>query len=279
MKILFWILAIASIPFGLFMSIVCSFSKGLGLTGTVVGDVVCIVGTISVAVSIVCAVLGIRNLRKGYVKKAVAFALTGVAFSGIILGGMFLDDALDTVLLEKDIENRNEQLYGENWDAASVIEGIPELYQEELNKYYVAVGEQWPAEDLMDLVAMSMPAYYGDAALDNIGFTMMDVNGDGIQELIIGTAVPAEEGGTAIFCMYSNPENPFMNLTSAEGEVYYLHSGEVDGTYVAEIGGADAVWLLEAEEGEAIVNINYQEGALDPAGRLTLNMIPFSQYK
>ena len=278
MKILFWVLAILSIPAGVFMSIVCSASRGLGLTYTIIGDVVCIAGMFAVAVSVICAVLGIIMLRRGNAKKAVAFALAGVVYSGIILAGVFMDEAVDTMLMKKEMEKRNDQLYGENWDAPSAIEGIPKLYQKELGKYYVVIRDKWSSDQLMDLGVVAMPDYYGDVSLDNIGFALMDMNGDSVNELLIGTVDPAEEGGTVIFCMYSNPENPFLNLTSTEGETYYLHPGEADGTYMAEISGADAAWLFRVEEGEGISDVIYQEVALNPDDRLTLEMIPFSSY-
>ena len=286
MKLLFWILAVLSIPVGLFISIVCWMSLGLGLASTVIGEIICVLGIPAVIVSVVCAVLGIIKLRKGNVKNAVVWALVAVIYSGIILAGYFIDDAVHTVLMDKDIANRNEQMYGENWDAAPAIEGIPELYQEVLNKFYAAVRDEWPADKLMDLSAMEMASYYGDASLDNIGFILMDVNGDGADELMIGTTAPVEEGGTAIFCMYSDPENPFVNLRGEEEKIYHLHPGEggtcvaeIGGTYVAENGSTDGVWLLGIEEGSNLVDITYQEVAMDPAGRLTLEMIPFSKYK
>lgn len=278
MKMLFWILAILSIPAGLLMSVTCWLSEGLGLVGTGLGLGVVYAGMISVIVSIVCMVLGLKQLRKGDAKKAVAFALVGVIYSGVILAGIYVDDVMHTKQLEKDIAERNEEKYGEGWDEAPAIEGIPELYQEVLNKFYVAVRDQWPEDQLIDLAALSMAEYYGDASLDNVGFVLMDVNSDGVDELVIGSTAPVEEGGTLIFCMYSDPENPYVNLSGVEGKSYYLHFSE-ENTYVAEIKDADAAWLLEAEEGSNMVDITYQEGALDPAGRLVLEMIPFAQYK
>ena len=65
MKILFWVIAIVSIPVGWFMTAVSFLSHGLGLCGTGIGQIVCILGMASVVVSIVCAVLGIIKLRKG----------------------------------------------------------------------------------------------------------------------------------------------------------------------------------------------------------------------
>lgn len=278
MKILFWILAVLSLPAGFFMTLMGAFSDGMGLYSTVFGKVICMMATISLLVSVVCAVLGIIQLRRKNVKKAIFRVLAGLAYFAVLIAGMFIDAEVGDIQMDKDIAARNEQMYGENWDAPPAIEGIPELYQEVLNKFYAVVRDRRPADMLMDLGAMTMPEHYGDASLDNIGFILMDVNADGVEELLVGTTAPVEEGGTAIFCMYSDPENPFVNLQTFEDEIYYLHAGEAD-TYVAEIGGQDAAWLLQAEEDSNLVEIFYQEGALDPADRLTLELIPFSQYK
>ena len=278
MKFLFWILAILSIPVGLFVSIVCYMSHGLGLTGTGLGEVVCIVGIPAAALCIVCMVLGIKRLRKGDSKKAVMFALAGLVFCGIIIGGIFLDDALDTLQLKKSIAERNAQLYGEGWDAPPAIEGIPELYQELLNKYYAVIRDQWPADQLIDLGAMSMADYYGEAPLDNIGFVLMDLNGDNVDELVIG-AVQAAAQGNAVFCIYSDPQNPSYVINGVEGKLYYLHSGEAAGTYEAEIVGRDSAWVIETAKTENTFDFSLREGAMDPAGRMTLELIPFSHYK
>ena len=66
MKMLFWILAILSIPAGLLMSVTCWLSEGLGLVGTGLGLVVIYAGMISVIVSIVCMVLGLKQLRDAF---------------------------------------------------------------------------------------------------------------------------------------------------------------------------------------------------------------------
>ena len=278
MKILFWLLALASLPVGLFMSFTSYMAYGLDLAGTGIGVVVCFAGMFSLIVSILCMVLGILKLRKGDVKKALICALIGMVYSFVILGGMFVDDAVHGIRLEKSFAEHDKQMYGEGWDSPPAIEGIPKHYETLLNKFYATVRDEM-TDNLMGLGAVSMEAYYSGASLDDIGFVLMDVNADGVDELVIGTVAPVEEGGTAVFCLYSDPENPHYTLSSVEGETYYLHYGEAEGSYLAEIEGRDAAWLLETVEGESFVGIDSREGAMDPADRLTLEMIPFSQYK
>ena len=142
MKILFWVFAIVSVLIGAFVSMIGYFANGLELAGTAIGDVVYVAGMFSTAVSIVCVVLGIIKLRKGNVKKAVAFALVGVIYSVVMLAGMYIDEAVHTKLMEKDIANRKEEMYGENWDSAPAIEEIPELYAEVLNEVYAMAKDQ-----------------------------------------------------------------------------------------------------------------------------------------
>lgn len=38
----------------------------------------------------------------------------------------------------------------------------------------------------MDLGAVSMAGYYGDESLDDVGFGLVDLNGDHIDELLTG---------------------------------------------------------------------------------------------
>ena len=279
MKALFWLLAIASLPAGAFMSLTCYMSYGLDLYCTTFGAIAGLAGSFSLLVSILCAVLGFLRLRKGAVKKALVLALIGLLYSALALGALALDDALGTIQTRKYIESQNELLYGPGWDSPSALDGIPKRYEELLNKYYVAVRDRWPADRLGDLAAQPMPEYYGDASLDSIGFALTDLNRDGIQELLIGTTAPTAQGGTAVFCIYDDPETPSFAISSAEGETYYLHAGAAADSYLAEICGQNYGWLLSSTPGYSGLDINYQEGTPDPAGRLTLELIPFSRYK
>ncbi len=279
MKVLMWIVAALSVIVSLFFSFVGHFASGLGLSGTAFGEIVNIMAMFAPVVCVVGIVLGINRMRKGK-KKAFAFVLMGLGYCVVMVVGMLVDDAVHTKLVEKDIAERNVQQYGENWDSAPAIDGIPELYQEVLNQFYAVVKDGWTAGQLMDLGAVSMSEYYGDVPLDNIGFALVDLNGDKVDELVIGAVAKADQQGNEIFCICTDPENPFYAFCSVEGEVYYLHAGEADDTYETEIAGTDRAWVIQTAAQENTFDFSLREGVtMDPAGRMTLAMTPFSQYK
>ena len=74
-------------------------------------------------------------------------------------------------------------------------------------------------------------------------------------------------------------DNPHYYINAMEYDVYYLHSGETAGTYAVEIAGCDAAWLIEPADAEHTFDFTYWEGTMDPSDRMTLDLIPFSQYK
>lgn len=134
--------------------------------------------------------------------------------------------------------------------------------------------ERWAADRLMDIGAASMSEYYGDAPLDNIGFVLIDLNGDSVDEPVIGAVAQANQQGNEIFCIYINPPL-FYAICSVEGEVYYLHAGEADNIYETEIAGTDRAWVIKTAEQENTFDFSPKEGAMmDHAGRMTLAMPP-----
>ena len=159
----------------------------------------------------------------------------------------------------------------------SVVEEIPEGRVATYGQIARLIGRERNSR-LVGKV-LSMAEYYGDAPLDNIGFVLMDLNGDKVDELVIGAVAQAEQQGNEIFCIYSDPQNPSYVINGVEGKLYYLHSGEADGTYEAEIVGHHSAWIIETAERENTFDFNLKEGAMDPDGRMTLDLIPFSRYK
>lgn len=274
--ILFALVALFVLWNSLLFSFACYMAYGLDLGGSLFGTALCLAGIATVAVGLVGVILGIIRLRKG--RKALAFllAVLGAIYGGLIYGGIAIDEAFSATRMEQNLANWMDETYGEGWNTPPAIEGIPEGFQEILNQFYVVVRDCWPAERLMDLGAVSMPGHYGDASLENIGFVLMDLNGDSVDELVIGGAA---EDATAVFCVYTDPTMPFYSICSTGGETYYLHPGQTEGAYEAELEGMNSAFVIVPAQTENTFDFDYREGAMDPANRLALDLIPFAQYK
>lgn len=65
---------------------------------------------------------------------------------------------------------------------------IPAAYAELLDTYITALNEKWDGNALLaqglNLIALDL---YDGAPLDNIGYTVKDLDGNGTDELVIGT--------------------------------------------------------------------------------------------
>ena len=97
--------------------------------------------------------------------------------------------------------------------------------------------------------------YYDGTPLDNVGFTCMDLDGDGIRELIIG-AILASDRDPLVFEIWTvkNGE-PVLLAQSGSHNRYYLQYTEEEDlwsvAYEAENGAANhAVYYLQLVEGE-----------------------------
>ena len=64
---------------------------------------------------------------------------------------------------------------------------IPGFYRHLLDSYYLAVSDKWSSEQLMvnDLNTLCQNGYDGEGA-ENIGWLLRDLDGDGVEELLLG---------------------------------------------------------------------------------------------
>lgn len=152
-------------------------------------------------------------------------------------------------------------------DATAAYAGVFETYT-------TLLSEGWGGEELMahDLPLLIMYCV-GDAPFDNIGYLLLDVDGDGTQELLIGTLASDEFYAPIVFEMYTlNPEgSPVRVFSSQERARYYLCD---DNTFLFE--GANSA------ADSVSCSYSYADGTLteiaDTVAQLqTLSYIPFSQ--
>ena len=147
-------------------------------------------------------------------------------------------------------------------------------YADVFATYTTLLSEGWGGEELMahDLPLLIMYCV-GDAPFDNMGYLLLDVDGDGTQELLTGTLISDEFYAPIVFEMYTlTPEgSPVRVFTSQERARYYLCE---DNSFLFEgaNSAADSVSCSYSYAAGTLTEIP-STGALPQ----TLSYIPFSQ--
>lgn len=97
------------------------------------------------------------------------------------------------------------------------------LYKEILDKYYIAISQHWSGEQLLNANLCYLCRYYDE--ISEIGYSFIDINKDGTNELVIGESF-AEGGYTGMmFDMYTIVDNRIVQVVSSgERDRYYLCS-------------------------------------------------------
>ena len=130
------------------------------------------------------------------------------------------------------------------------------VYAQQIKRYHTAISQQWDMDAYWDQEMSSMVVhYYGGTPLDNIGFTLMDLDGDGILELLIGAILGSERDPLVFEIWTVRNDEPVMLAQSGSHNRYYLQYAEEDDlwsvAYEAENGAANrAVYYLQLSEGE-----------------------------
>ena len=171
-------------------------------------------------------------------------------------------------------------------DANSYEETIPnihdtittqEAYAVVVGEYYTAMEEEWDASELMDAGLNYMIAEcYQNNPLENIGYAIIDIDGDGIEELLIGVMVEDEFYSNMIFELYTLDDKGVHRLVfdSSERNRYY-YAGE---NRFANLGSGAFNESFETtvkfEDGE-IIDMTY---TTDPSDYVLMDFKPFSEW-
>lgn len=130
------------------------------------------------------------------------------------------------------------------------------VYEKQIERYYTAISNQWNESAYFDNEMCPLVAsYYEGNALDNVGFAFMDLDGDNVQELVIG-AIDGSEQSPLVFEIWTQKNGePIMLAQSGSRNRYYLQYAEDDAiwsvAYEAENGAANyAVYYLQLTEGK-----------------------------
>ena len=139
-------------------------------------------------------------------------------------------------------------------DASSYY--IDVVYPQQIDRYYAAISQEWDREQYLENEMSSLVShYYSGNALDNVGFTFMDLDGDGVWELIIGAIDNAQQNPLVFEIWALKNDEPVMIAQSGDHNRYYLQYSQEENlwtvAYEAENGAANhAVYYLQLVEGE-----------------------------
>ena len=129
------------------------------------------------------------------------------------------------------------------------------VYAQQIERYYIAVAQQWDAIAYMDNSMCSLAAAYNEGtSLENVGFAFTDLDNDGVCELVIG-GITNSALDPLVFEIWTVQDGaPVMVAQSGSHNRYYLQHSE-DGLWTvaheAENGAASrAVYYLQLVAGE-----------------------------
>lgn len=105
-------------------------------------------------------------------------------------------------------------------------------YKEQLDLVYQALSQKWSLDQYFENQISSLIAnHYEGNPLDNVGYALEDLDGDGKAELLI-SAVSKEASGGMLYDVYTAPEGEVVQLLSGhERNRYYLQWSE-EGVYM-----------------------------------------------
>ena len=147
-------------------------------------------------------------------------------------------------------------------------------YADVFATYTTLLSEGWGGEELMahDLPLLIMYCV-GDAPFDNIGYLLLDVDGDGTQELLIGTLASDEFYAPIVFEMYTlNPEGSVVRVFSSQERARYNLCEDNTFLFEGANSAADSVRCFYSYAAGTLTEI--PDAGAQPQ---TLSYIPFSQ--
>lgn len=143
-----------------------------------------------------------------------------------------------------------------HYEGEATSDYIDHLYAQQIERYYTAVSQQWDESAYWDHEMCSLAAYYYEGTpLDNVGFAFLNLDGDGIWELVIGAIQNAERDPLVFEIWTLKDDVPVMLAQSGSHNRYYLQYDEAHDlwtvAYEAENGAANrAMYELQLQDGK-----------------------------
>lgn len=154
---------------------------------------------------------------------------------------------------------------------------VEQAYAVVIGEYYTALEQHWNGAELMEDGLNYMAAdCYGEEPLENLGYAIEDIDGDGVQELLIGPIKADEFYEKMIFGLYTLDENGVNKLVfdGTERNRYY-YAGENRFANLGSSAFNDSFeTTVKLEDGE-MIDMTYTTA---PADYVQMKLTPFSQW-
>lgn len=108
-----------------------------------------------------------------------------------------------------------------------------EIYSQQVVRYYLPLAEGWTQEACSEYGLSDMLyACVGAKSLQGLGFACVDLNGDGVDELLIGSTDAHDPMILELWAIVN--EKPKLIAQAEDGSRYYLRCNENTGEYIWE---------------------------------------------
>lgn len=151
---------------------------------------------------------------------------------------------------------------------------INNVYTEQLREYYTGLTRLWKAEDYGNRGRSPLAASFlqGDP-LENVGFLLEDLDGDGTRELLIGAIRNAEEEPLIFELWTLRRDEPELVLRAEEEERYFLLEGEQI-LFARETGAEPPIRRRAFRDG----TFTAEDVEVAPAAYRVVKFLPFCLY-
>ena len=153
---------------------------------------------------------------------------------------------------------------------------VPQAYTELLDSYYTALSEHWNGETMIEKGLNLLVKDCGEKPMKDIGFSVTDLDGDGVSELVIGTVgMDDDYCGKLILDLYTLEQDSAQPVfVSGERDRYY-YAGDCLFANIASSGAADTAETTFRYAGGKMENLGY----VTEAGSYTqMELTPFGSW-
>lgn len=151
-----------------------------------------------------------------------------------------------------------------------------EIYAPLIGEWYTALAEGWDEERLAEAGMSPLMASCGEAPLESVGYAVIDLDSDGVPELLLASLDGDAFFGKMVFQLYTLDErNEPMRLFTGTGDNRWYYAGGIRFANLGETAfDCDFVTTLKLE-GREMVDMTY---TTDPAEYVQLPLMPLSQW-